>query len=258
VGANPMGVVDHLQFGNPECEEIFWTFVQSVKAIRDFCYFLSIPVVGGKVSLYNETPSGPIKPSPVIGMLGIVDSKEKIRSQRYGAGESIFILGKTKDELGGSEYFEHCLNVVGGVVPQINLEEVKETIRALNSLQKENLVEAIHDCSKGGLIVTILEMAIQSDIGFTIFANQIPNSCSRLDYLLFSESLNRFIFTTHESDRVSKLLANFKVEFCEIGLTTIKKHCIIMDKKNQVFDVSLERVSKIYESSLEKKFEHAQ
>jgi phosphoribosylformylglycinamidine synthase len=257
VGANPLGVVDHLQFGNPESEEIFWTFVQSVKAIQDFCNFLNIPVVGGKVSLYNETPTGSIKPSPVIGMLGIVDSRKKIRNQRYGAGESIFILGKTKDELGGSEYFEYCLDVVGGVVPQINLEEVKETIRALHSLQKENLVEAIHDCSKGGLIVTVLEMAIQSDIGFTIFANQIPDSCSRLDYLFFSESHNRFIFTTRDSNRVSKLLANSKVTFSEIGLTTKKKRCIIREKKNDVLNLSLERVSKIYESSLEKKFEHA-
>jgi phosphoribosylformylglycinamidine synthase len=190
-------------------------------------------------------------------MLGIVDSRKKIRNQRYGAGESIFILGKTKDELGGSEYFEYCLDVVGGVVPQINLEEVKETIRALHSLQKENLVEAIHDCSKGGLIVTVLEMAIQSDIGFTIFANQIPDSCSRLDYLFFSESHNRFIFTTRDSNRVSKLLANSKVTFSEIGLTTKKKRCIIREKKNDVLNLSLERVSKIYESSLEKKFEHA-
>ena len=256
VGANPLGVVDHLQFGNPENEEIFWTFLQSVKAIRDFCNFLNIPVVGGKVSLYNETPTGSIKPSPVIGMLGIVDSLQKIKYQKYGAGESIFILGNTRDELGGSEYFEHCLNLVGGIVPQINLEEVKETIKAVHSLHNENLVESIHDCSKGGLIVTILEMAIQSDIGFNILTEQIPHSCSRLDYLLFSESHNRFIFTTHDSDKASRLLANFNVAFSKIGLTTTEKRCIIKDKENNVLDIPLEQVSKIYESCLEKKFEN--
>ena len=77
--AEPLGIVDHLQFGNPENEGIFWTFVQTIEAIKDFCNYMKIPVVGGKVSLYNETSKGPIKPSPVIGMLGIISSKEKIK-----------------------------------------------------------------------------------------------------------------------------------------------------------------------------------
>ena len=257
VGANPLGIVDHLQFGNPENEEIFWTFLQSIKGIRDFCNFFNIPVVGGKVSLYNETPTGPIKPSPVIGMLGLVDSRQKIRYQKYCIDQSIFILGNTRDELGGSEYFEYCLNIVGGKVPQTNLEELKETIRALHALQKENLIEAIHDCSKGGLIVTLLEMAIQSEMGFDILTDRIPHSCSRLDYLIFSESHNRFIFTTKDPEKVSNLLENFNVSFSEIGSTAIEKRCIIRDRKDHILDIALEKVSIAYDSSLENKFEHA-
>ncbi|WP_148686714.1 phosphoribosylformylglycinamidine synthase subunit PurL [Candidatus Nitrosocosmicus hydrocola] len=256
VGATPLGVVDHLQFGNPENEEIFWSFLQSVSAIRDFCTFMDIPVVGGKVSLYNETNSGPIKPSPVIGMLGLVDLKQKLKYQNYGIGESIFILGTTKDEMGGSEYFENCLNLVGGKIPQVNLEGVKKTIEVIQTLQKENLVEAIHDCSKGGLIVTLLEMAMQSNLGFDIQASQIPHSCSRLDYLIFSESQDRFIFTTKNSDRVNKILMGSKVSFSKIGSTTREKRCILMDKKTIIFDTDLEEFSKTYETSLEKMFEY--
>src|SRR5690606_14491233 len=91
-GSKPLGVVDHLQFGNPENREVFWTFVQSITAIRDFCNFMEIPVVGGKVSLYNETSNGSIKPSPVIGMLGIINSKTKMRGGKFGPNEFIFII----------------------------------------------------------------------------------------------------------------------------------------------------------------------
>ncbi len=79
VGAEPISIVDHLQFGNPENEQIFWTFLESIKAIKDFCKYMKIPVVGGKVSLYNETKSGPIKPSPVIGTLGLIENKKLIK-----------------------------------------------------------------------------------------------------------------------------------------------------------------------------------
>ena len=258
VGANPLGVVDHLQFGNPENEEIFWTFLQSIRAIRDFCTFMSIPVVGGKVSLYNETIGGSIKPSPVIGMLGIVNSKKKLTYQKYGFEESIFILGTTKDEMGGSEYFEECLNIVGGKVPQVNLNEVKETIEAVYDLQKDNLIESIHDCSKGGLIVTLIEMAIQSNLGFNVQTSLIPHSCSRLDYLIFSESHDRFIFTTKNPKRVNELLSNSNVSYSKIGSTTKAKRCILKDNKRIIFNSHLEEFSKIYESSLGSKFKNTE
>ncbi|WP_134482554.1 phosphoribosylformylglycinamidine synthase subunit PurL [Candidatus Nitrosocosmicus franklandus] len=256
VGADPLGVVDHLQFGNPENEEIFWSFLQTIKGIRDFCNVMNIPVVGGKVSLYNETSAGPIKPSPVIGMLGIVDSRQKIRYQNYRSGESIFIIGVTRDELGGSEYFEYCLNLVGGNVPQTNLRVLKETIRAIHSLREENLIESIHDCSKGGLIVTLLEMAIHSNLGFIIQADKIPSSCSRIDYLIFSETHDRFIFTTRDSERVKSILENFDVTYSEIGSTKVEKSCIIMNSNDDVLNIGLEQVSKNYETSLDNVFEH--
>lgn len=257
VGAKPLGVLDHLQFGNPENDEIFWSFLESVGAIRDFCTYMGIPVVGGKVSLYNETSAGPIKPSPVIGMLGLVDSKQKLRYQNYGIGESIFILGSTKEEMGGSEYFENCLNIVGGNIPQVNLEGVKNTLESIRTLQNENLIEAIHDCSKGGLIVTLIEMAVQSNFGFAVQTSQIPNSCSRLDYLIFSESQDRFIFTTKDPEKVNKILLGSKVSFSKIGSTTKEKRCILRDKNNVIFDRPLEVFSKIYETSLGKMIEHA-
>ncbi|WP_255496275.1 AIR synthase related protein, partial [Candidatus Nitrosotalea sp. FS] len=94
-------MVDHLQFGNPEDPEIFWTFKESVQAITDYAKYFQIPCVGGKVSLYNETDEGPIKPTPLIGVLGLIE-KNPLISQKIQDGDLVVMLGITKDELGGS------------------------------------------------------------------------------------------------------------------------------------------------------------
>ncbi len=255
VGANPLGVVDHLQFGNPENEEIFWTFLQSIKAIRDYCSFMNIPVVGGKVSFYNETMSGSIKPSPVIGMLGLIKSNERSKKyQVYDSEEVIFILGMTREEMGGSEYYEYCLNVLGGIVPKVDLIEQKENVEFVQRLQEEKLISAIHDCSKGGLFVTLAEMAIHSNLGFTISVDKVPHLCSRVDYVIFSESHNRFVFTSNNPDRVDKILTQLHATYSKIGVTSREKHCIISDNGKIVFDLLLEQITESYNKSIDKAF----
>lgn len=249
VGAKPLGVVDHLQFGNPEKEEIFWTFLQAVKAIRDYCNFMNIPVVGGKVSLYNETNRNAIKPTPVIGMLGIVESKKLIKSPVYRQDESIFIVGKTKDEMGGSEYYEYCLKRIGGKVPVVDMKEQNLIIESIRFLLFHNLIEGIHDCSKGGLVVSMLEMAIQSNKGFKISLDNIPNSCSRLDNLVFSESHNRFIFSTKEDKKVIKILEHRKIPFAKIGTSLNNENCTFEIKGKAIFESSINEVSEIYLNS---------
>ncbi|MFM7795311.1 MAG: AIR synthase-related protein, partial [Candidatus Nitrosotenuis sp.] len=124
-GAEPIGMVDHLQFGNPENPEIFWTFLESLKAITEFSKYFDIPCVGGKVSLYNETPSGPIKPTPLIGVLGLIE-KTPLKPQMISSGDELILVGATKDELGGSEYLEYVHDFIGGVAPKINLDESKK------------------------------------------------------------------------------------------------------------------------------------
>lgn len=254
-GAEPLGVVDHLQFGNPENKEIFWTFVQTIAAIRDFCNFMKIPVVGGKVSLYNETSNGPIKPSPVIGMLGIIDSKLKIKGERYGPEESIFIIGTTREELGGSEYFEYCLNLTGGNVPKLDLDDLKQTVGIIQSLSRhDGLISSIHDCSKGGLIISLLEMAIQSRMGFTISTAEVPGDCDRVDYILFSESHNRFLLTTKNSSKLISHLDKMTIPYAKIGITESGHQCIIKtnEKKNIILD--LDRVTEVYNNQLNELF----
>ena len=255
VGASPIGIVDHLQFGNPENEEIFWTFLQTIRGIRDYCKFMNIPVVGGKVSLYNETNSGPIKPSPVIGMLGLIDAKNKIKYPMYLSNQSIFIVGTTKDEMGGSEYFEYCLDIVGGDVPSVDLEEQRNIIETIKKLIDRDLIYGVHDCSKGGIIVSMLEMAIHSNIGFKISVDEIPNKCSRLEYLLFSESHNRFIFSTDHDSMIITYLKKMKIPYARIGNSSDDRTCIIKNKDKTIFKSSLKTISQAYHSSFPNLFE---
>lgn len=243
VGANPIGILDHLQFGNPENPEIFWTFIESIKAIIDFCKFMDIPVIGGKVSLYNETTRGPIKPSPVIGMLGLIEDPKLIKSCRYFESEEIFIIGNTFNDLGGSEYFDFCFGITGVNVPVLDLGLFKKIIRSVKQLISKNLISGIHDCSKGGIIVSLIEMAIQSNLGFELDIDKIPNECNRVDYILFSESTNRFIFSTKKVEQVRELLKSKKIPFAKIGRVTPEKKCILKFKNKKIADLNLNDLS---------------
>ncbi|HVD21300.1 MAG TPA: AIR synthase related protein, partial [Nitrososphaera sp.] len=184
-GAEPIGVVDHLQFASPEDPEIYWTFVQTVNAIVDYCRFMEIPVVGGKVSFYNETAKGPIKPSPVIGTLGLVESESFVTQMALSSNESIFIVGHTQPEMGGSEYYEYFHKITSGTVPQVDLKVDKQNRNAVMNLTKEGLVSCAHDCSNGGIAVALAEMAIAGLIGFKVQLDSVPNSCKQIDELLF-------------------------------------------------------------------------
>jgi len=205
-GAEPIGIIDHLQFGNPENPETFWPLEESVRAITAFCRFMEIPVVGGKVSLYNETIRGPIKPTPLIGCLGIIEDAGSITRPVLKPANSIFILGSTSDEMGGSEYHEYYHKVVAGAVPDVNLNTDRLNKQVILSLIKDNLVTCAHDCSKGGLAIALCEMALAGRTGFEVDLDLIPNTCSRIDNLLFSESHSRFILATSEPTKVEKSL----------------------------------------------------
>jgi phosphoribosylformylglycinamidine synthase len=216
-GAEPIGVVDHLQFASPEDPEIYWTFTQAIKAIVDYCKFIDIPVVGGKVSFYNETAKGPIKPSPVVGTLGLIEDASQITRPALSKGDSIFVIGDTAPEMGGSEYYEYIHGITGGPVPTVNLQTDRQNGNAVLDLIKTGLATCAHDCSKGGVAVALAEMAIAGSTGFRVDLAAIPNSCSGADDLLFSESHSRYIIGTKEPDKVRRALSSAGVTFAEIG-----------------------------------------
>ena len=240
-GAEPIGVVDHLQFASPEDPEIYWTFVQTVNAIVDYCMFMEVPVVGGKVSFYNQTAKGPIKPSPVIGTLGLLESESFITQMALSSDESIFIIGHTFPEMGGSEYYEYFHKITGGTVPQVNLKADRQNRNAVLNLAKTGLARSAHDCSKGGIAVALAEMAMAGSVGFKVQLDSVPNSCKQIDEILFSETQSRYIIATKDPEAVCKILSGRGVSFAEIG-NTIPTEIEFIKGKRHVIRLSLKQL----------------
>jgi phosphoribosylformylglycinamidine synthase subunit PurL len=256
-GARPIGMVDHLQFGNPENPEIFWTFQKSIEAMIDFSNFNKIPIVGGKVSFYNETKIGPIKPSPVIGMLGLIKNMVGISKNGPTPGDTLYIIGITSDDMGGSEYYAYLNRVTGGVVPQLDLQIDLINSDMILKIIKEQLISCSHDCSKGGLGIALTEMAIGSNCGVNIDLEKVPNTCKRLDFLLFAETPSRFIIGTKNEEKLEKEFSKCKkLEYSKIGkvmdygdnISFVSKNKKIINLEMQIAKKYFENISSIMEN----------
>jgi phosphoribosylformylglycinamidine synthase len=198
-GATPIGMLDHLQFGNPKDPEIFWTFLESLKGLTDFAKDFEIPCVGGKVSLYNETPLGSIKPTPVIGVLGLIDDTPLV-PQKITTDDCLVIIGDTKNELGGSEYFEYIHKFIGGKCPTVNFVESKKNMKTILDIIKNKLVKSVHDCSKGGLAIAVSELCMTNNIGCTVSLDKVPGESLAVDRILFSESHSRYLLVVEKKN----------------------------------------------------------
>ncbi len=256
VGAEPIGMVDHLQFGSPEDPEIFWTFTEALKGISDYGKALNIPCVGGKVSFYNEGSKGTIKPSPVIGVLGLIDNMSWIKTSMIGEGDILIIVGTTKDEMGGSEYYDYVHSIVGGNVPKVDPANDYIVTQTLLKLIRNGFVNSVHDCSKGGLAVALAEMCILSNVGAAIDTSKIPNECSRIDDLLFSESHSRFILSV-ESDkvgRVTDMLESNNVTYGIMGKA--QANSIMFSKNGSIANVSVDKAEDSWVRMIEGVVEH--
>ena len=208
VGAEPIAMLDHLQFGNPGNSDVFWTFNETINALSDFCYYIDLPCVGGKVSFYNEDAKTheAIKPSPVISVAGLIKGSHNIRTRKISTLHPVIVLvGKTFDELGGSEYYSVMNNKNSGIVPKLNFELEKKAQKLVRDGIKVGLFGAVNDCSKGGLVHSLLQMCMSGDIGASVDLSKIPTNCKRWDDILFSESHSRFLVTIKEKNLVNLL-----------------------------------------------------
>jgi len=217
-GAKPVGMLDHLQFGNPKDPEIFWTFLESLKGLADFANDTKIPCIGGKVSLYNETPAGPIKPTPLICVLGLID-KTPLVPQKITDGDSLVIIGDTKDEMGGSEYYEYIHNFIGGKCPSVNFTESKRNMKIVLKIIQNHLLKSVHDCSKGGLAVAVSELCMINQIGCNILLDKVPGEKLDVGRILFSESHSRYLLVIAKKNlkKLENILKKGNVSFKLIG-----------------------------------------
>jgi phosphoribosylformylglycinamidine synthase subunit PurL len=198
VGARPIGVTNCLNFGNPEKPEIMWQFRKTVEGMAEACRVFEIPVTGGNVSFYNETEGISVHPTPVLGIVGLIDDLDRLVGPGFKrAGDSVVLLGENREELGGSEYLRVTRGLEKGLPPEIDLQKEKDVQEACIEAVAGGLVESAHDVSEGGLAVCAAESSILgcADVGCILDLDDKI----RPDALLFGESQSRILVSVSKA-----------------------------------------------------------
>ena len=197
-GAEPSAITNCLNFGNPYNPEVYWQFVNVIKGMGTACIKFQTPVTGGNVSFYNQSSyEGPVFPTPTIGMLGVLKDKSKRMTLGFkNEGDSIYLIGSSKDDISSSEYLYSYHKIKNTPPPAFNLNEEFEVQNAVKIIIKEGLIQSAHDCSDGGLFITLLESAMINNLGFNISSIEEI----RKDSFLFGEAQSRVIVSVKKSD----------------------------------------------------------
>ena len=200
VGARPVGLTDCLNFGSPENSAVMWQFARVIQGMRDACVALKVPVVSGNVSFYNETDGIPIYPTPTIGMVGLLPKVNRVITPWFkAAGDIVVLLGRTREELGGSEYLKLIHNTVKGTPPWIDLKLEQAIQNCCIEAIESGILRSAHDISDGGLAVALAECCIGGpDKALGVRAEM--REMIRGDALLFSESQSRILVSMQEKD----------------------------------------------------------
>jgi phosphoribosylformylglycinamidine synthase len=219
VGAQPIAITNCLNFGNPEKKEIMGQFVDSINGMKEACEALDYPVISGNVSLYNETNSVAIYPTPTIGGVGLLKNINNMMTYNFKDSENIIaVIGETSGHLSQSALIYDIIGNKEGPPPQINLKEEKKNGLFVSELIKNKLVNAVHDISHGGIIITLAEMCMASNIGAKI--KVLGSNTDKIKYL-FSEDQARYLVEISKKnlEKIKKIAVtkNIKIDF--IGKT---------------------------------------
>jgi phosphoribosylformylglycinamidine synthase II len=206
VGGRPLAITNCLNFGNPYDPEVYWQFTEAVAGMRDACIALGTPVTGGNVSFYNEGPDGSTFPTPVIGMIGVIDSLDFVTTPDFKEPEDVVVLlGETIGHIGGSEYLRVINGLTAGEAPSLDLDSELRLQRALLELITKRLLKSAHDLSDGGLAVALAESCLMGSLK-SIGATINLSGSTRLDRMLFGEDQSRVLVTTSKAN-LPKLLS---------------------------------------------------
>jgi phosphoribosylformylglycinamidine synthase len=244
VGARPVAMTNCLNFGNPERPEVMWSFAQAIQGLTDACRALGTPVTGGNVSFYNESGDSAIYPTPVVGVLGILDDyRLLVRVGFPGPGLYVYLLGETLPELGGSEFAEVVLGLVAGRPPALDLEREASLHRLLIEAAAQDVLASAHDCSDGGVAVAVAESAIAGDTGFALtLPGDLPAHVA-----LFSESASRAVVAVSpvKAELLEAMAETHRVPFARIGETGGPR--MVFDG---LFETTVEEARAAYEDAI--------
>ena len=251
-GGRPKAITNNLNFGNPRRPEVYFQLREAVRGIAEACVTLNTPVTGGNVSLYNENPAGAVYPTPVIGMVGLIDSLAHVtRSHFQNDGDSIVLLGEPTAELGGSEYLSRIHNTVAGSPPACDLDGERALIEALLDAIQGGAVRSAHDCADGGLAVALAECCIMDrneQHGATVDLTHWSDLSARA--LLFGEAQGRVVVSTAMPDTVVTVARTHGVPARVIGRVHAVGAPVQITTSTNRIDASLAELDDAYHESI--------
>lgn len=216
-GGEPLGVTNCLNFGNPYDPEVYYQFVKSIEGMSAACNKFNTPVTGGNVSFYNQSPTGPVYPTPTIGMVGLLEGLENKMSLYFKeSGDAIYILGKNEEDFNCSEYLHKIKNVEYSPAPYFNLEEEFALHENVRSLIKNKLIASAHDLSEGGLFINLIESSFFKNLGFTV---DQTNTSIRSDAWWFGEAQGRVVVSV-KKEKIEEFEKSLNIPFKKIGEVT--------------------------------------
>jgi len=257
-GAVPAAVTDCLNFGSPENPEVMWQFSQAVEGLSDACLELEIPVTGGNVSFYNQTGSTPIFPTPVVGVLGVIDDvARRIPSGWQDEGDNIYLLGITREELDGSAWAATVHGHLGGLPPAVDLDRERDLAQLLHAASLESLVASAHDLADGGLAQALAESVLRFGVGARVWLTEIMER-DGVDAAtaLFSESTGRVLVSVPREDDVKfrGLCEGRDFPVLRIGVTDAEVGTQPVLEIQDQFTVGLEELQHTHRSTLPEHF----
>ena len=248
-GGEPLAITNCLNFGNPYNPEVYWQFVGAIKGIGAACKKFETPVTGGNVSFYNQSSyEGSVFPTPTIGMLGVLEKKNKMTLDFKREGDLIYIIGEIRDDISCSEYLYSYHKIKLSPAPFFNLDEEFNVQQAVKEVIKKKLIQSAHDISDGGLFVTLAESSIYSGLGFDISTDE----SIRTDAFLFGEGQSRVVVTVRPGDEDAFLheMMERDIDFSLLGtvmgneITVDEETLLKVEEAKQLYNTSLENLLK--------------
>ena len=229
-GGQPLGVTNCLNFGNPYDPEVYFQFVEAIKGMGEACVKFDTPVTGGNVSFYNQSPDGPVYPTPTIGMVGLMENiDEKMTMYFKSSGDAIYVIGHMKNDINSSEYLHKIKGVEFSPAPYFDLQEEFDMQQIILKLIKNKLIVSAHDISEGGLMITLFESAFNNGLGFNV-----KNALSdiRKDAYWFGEAQGRVVVSVGAAfnDHFLQFMKAQAVPFSNIG--EVAHSQIVVDDEN--------------------------
>ena len=251
-GARPKAITNCLNFGNPRKPSVYYQLREAIRGMGEACTALSTPVTGGNVSLYNESPRGAVYPTPVIGMVGVLDSIDNVtRSTFENAGDTILLVGETLDEIGGTEYLATIHDTVAGQPPTCDLQAERAAIDGLLEAIESGAISSAHDCSDGGLAVAIAESCIANtdfQLGARVDVTHVAGVPLRS--LLFGETQGRYVLSSANPEVVEEIMQRHGVPLARIGVVAERSQGFTIRCDGRTLESDIDSLSNAWHNAI--------